>query len=249
MLENFESPMMPLYAGPITVRQLKYRDIFRAAKAYQEICARDPMFRYLRNDRQQTRVEKISEYVVICTSLVLNIRTKITLTVNSGTANVAAVPPKANSDGQKRDPVTKLAEWLTRKLVQKRKQMVRDPEVRKRRTELVEKTRNAMERALGDRVDKMWLLENLWTDPASQGFGYGGALMHSVTILADWTGQSTWLQSSNVANTTFYNRHGFETIATVLFGDDNPTWHEKPVVMSIMLREPRWPLRVDFESV
>ncbi|GLB42479.1 putative acetyltransferase (GNAT) domain containing protein [Lyophyllum shimeji] len=250
MFEDRESPTLPLLAGPmIAVDQLKYSDIFRAAKGYQESFAQDPVFRYLRNNRKQTRADQMLEYVVICTSLFLSIQTKIALTVNCGTANITAVPPKADSGRTKQDPATKLAEWLMKKLVKKRKEMVRDPEAKKRQQEIVEKTRNALERALGDRIDKMWLVESLWTDPASQGRGYGGALLDSVTILADWAGQSTWLQSSNVANTAFYERHGFETLAIVLLGDENPTWHEKPVVMSIMVREPRWPLRVDFDVV
>lgn len=44
----------------------------------------------LSQNREQTRAEKISEYMVVCTSLFLSIRTKIALTVNSGTAAVLA---------------------------------------------------------------------------------------------------------------------------------------------------------------
>jgi hypothetical protein len=46
--------------------------------------------------------------------------------------------------------------------------------------------------------------------------------------------QTTWLQSSNIANTEFYNSHGFFTIAEVVVGENNPTWDGEPVVVSIV---------------
>ena len=36
------------------------------------------------------------------------------------------------------------------------------------------------------------------------------------------------------ANTGFYNSLGFETVATTVAGNDNPTWTENPVVVSIV---------------
>jgi len=43
-----------------------------------------------------------------------------------------------------------------------------------------------------------------------------------------------WLVSSNIANTAFYNSHGFQTIALILLGEDNPDWHAEPIVVSLV---------------
>ncbi|KAF8069256.1 hypothetical protein FPV67DRAFT_1115472 [Lyophyllum atratum] len=248
MPEDLASPTIPFHAVPATVTQLRYVDIFRAANMYRISFARDPMFRYIRNDREQTRAQKIMERLLVSISLIISIRTGVTLTVDAGIATVKAVPPKYGSDKPERDPVVKLAHWLTKNLVQKRDRMVRDPEAKKRQQELRDKTREAVRQAIGDRIDRMWLLDGIWIDPASQGQGYGGALVGAVTMLADRTGHTTWLKSSNLENTAFYNKHGFETIHTMLLGDDNPTWQKKPIPISIMTRAPRWPPSVDLPS-
>lgn len=41
----------------------------------------------------------------------------------------------------------------------------------------------AMSRTLGDRVDKMWYIEGLYTHPDHQGRGYGGTLLDTVTAV------------------------------------------------------------------
>lgn len=41
----------------------------------------------------------------------------------------------------------------------------------------------AVSRTLGERVNQMWYVEGLCTDPNYQGRGYGGAVLDAVTIL------------------------------------------------------------------
>ncbi|KAG5653455.1 hypothetical protein H0H81_000344, partial [Sphagnurus paluster] len=170
------------------------------------------------------------------------------------------IPPKATTGGPPNDECTKLARWVVKILGELRKKVKRDPEEERRRKEVDERLSEAAYRAFGRRLDKMWLVEGLWTTLSVQGNGYGGMLLDAVTALvsmrvehstfcsglineleADWAGESTWLQSSNIENTRFYDRHGFQTVETVLIGENNPTWHKKPVPVSIMIREPRWP--------
>ncbi len=54
------------------------------------------------------------------------------------------------------------------------------------------------------------------------------------TFQADAHGLASWLMSSNVNNTGFYNSLGFVTEADILMGDDDPDWHTKPVVIKLV---------------
>ncbi|KAF8069257.1 hypothetical protein FPV67DRAFT_1669273 [Lyophyllum atratum] len=214
-------------------------DVPRAAKLFQTTFAGDPMFRYIRNNREITRAQKTMELFAVSTYVASMIETHVALTINAGVANVTARPPK-DPDYPKLDPVAMLLEWLMKVQTKIHKRMIRDPEAKKRQLELDDKMQKALERALGDCADKMWLLEGIWTAAEYQGRGYGGALLDAVTKLADAAGQRTWLKSSNIVNTAFYNEHGFKTVEEVVLGDQNPTWHEKPVIVNIMVREPRY---------
>ncbi|KAF5378774.1 hypothetical protein D9615_006896 [Tricholomella constricta] len=188
----------------VTVTQLTYADVIRAARTFQATFAQDPVIRYVRNyheygsmsstpskliiiipqEREQSRIEKITERLLISTYLVFWIRTRVALTVKSGTANIIAAPPKATTGRRNReDGITKIAEWLMRALIKGRKRTMRDPEAKRRRKEVDQKLQAAVKRVLGDRVDKMWLVEELWTVPARQGKGYGGALLDAVMVL------------------------------------------------------------------
>lgn len=51
---------------------------------------------------------------------------------------------------------------------------------------------------------------------------------------ADEQGRATYLISSNILNTGFYNSCGFVGVADVVLGDNNPTWHKKPVIVKIV---------------
>ncbi|KAF4575096.1 hypothetical protein EYR36_006452 [Pleurotus pulmonarius] len=111
--------------------------------------------------------------------------------------------------------------------------LLRSAELRKRRKEVLQKITSATERVYGDRVKSMVHIDGLATSPQSQGRGYAGALLDAVTAKADAGSRATYLESSNVANTGFYESHGFRTIEEIQCGDDNPAWKEPPVVVKL----------------
>jgi len=119
--------------------------------------------------------------------------------------------------------------------------LVRGPEENKRQIEVQNKMDAAAREALGDQAKYMINLANLHTIPAKQGRGYGTTLVKLVTAEADRRSLSTCLCSINVANTGFYNSLGFLTAKHIFIGEDNPAWHEPPVVIDLMVREPATP--------
>ncbi|KAG5335877.1 hypothetical protein C0989_012637 [Termitomyces sp. Mn162] len=178
---------------------------------------------------------------LISLSLFLWTRTKRVFTVRAGSANIVcrgndSTPPKNSVDQPRGDSVTKLARRLLAASLKYRDSKMSELENR-RRNEVDEKMQDAAVRTFGDRVEKMWLIEDLWTDTRLQGHGCGGALLDTATAMADWAGQSTWLQSSNAANVKFYAQHGFETVATLFLGEEDPSWHKQPVVVDIVRRD------------
>lgn len=56
-------------------------------------------------------------------------------------------------------------------------------------------------------------------DPAHQGKGIGAALMKHATALIDAAGALSYLESSTPANISLYERHGFESMGQIPFGD------------------------------
>ncbi|KAI0700776.1 hypothetical protein BC835DRAFT_1326425 [Cytidiella melzeri] len=110
---------------------------------------------------------------------------------------------------------------------------------RQRQTAFITLFRQAILEFLGNRVKDMFELGGLATRPSKQGRGYGSALVRVVTDLADAVGCATWLGSSNVQNTGFYESLGFVAITTISLGESDPTWNEPPVVVALMVREPR----------
>lgn len=103
--------------------------------------------------------------------------------------------------------------------------------------ELTRKLNRALEEALRGREDDMVCLRILYTTPARQGRGYASALVREVTKIADEQRRSTQLLSSNIANTEFYNSVGFVEKGRFTVGEDDPTWKEDPVTVSLMVRE------------
>ncbi|KAI0693900.1 hypothetical protein BC835DRAFT_1415653 [Cytidiella melzeri] len=99
------------------------------------------------------------------------------------------------------------------------------------------KMNQAIDDTLGDRKKTMYRLADLATHPDFQRRGYGSALTKFVTEKADAHGRATWLMSSNILNTGFYNSLGFITKAEIALGSEDPDWCEPPVVVSLMVRE------------
>jgi ribosomal protein S18 acetylase RimI-like enzyme len=76
-----------------------------------------------------------------------------------------------------------------------------------------------------------WYLPLIGVDPASQGRGYGSALLRYATDGCDRDGTVAYLESSNPRNIPLYQRHGFEIIGSIQVGT-SPT-------LVPMLRQPR----------
>ncbi|PPR00371.1 hypothetical protein CVT24_004405 [Panaeolus cyanescens] len=153
------------------------------------------------------------------------------MSIDHGNAFIWAVP-----GNYKPTLLDKLATWvhiIVRKFTLSKEQNKRFDEVEERKAKAIKETPE-----LGDNVSKMLFVASLATHPDHRGKGYGSALLKSVTDIADGLGQTAWLSSSNKENTKFYNAHGFKTVKEVVVGDDNPTWKEPPIILSLMVREP-----------
>ncbi|EAA32732.3 hypothetical protein GE21DRAFT_5696 [Neurospora crassa] len=86
---------------------------------------------------------------------------------------------------------------------------------------------------LGERDHDAWYLVYLGTKPSSQGRGYAGKLLKDVMQRADAENRPMYLESSSLANNSYYQKFGFETKRDIFLkrGRD-------PVRLSIMVREP-----------
>ena len=76
-----------------------------------------------------------------------------------------------------------------------------------------------------------WYLEYLGVDPSKHSLGLGSKLLKDSLVKIDDLHQSAYLESSNPRNMTLYERHGFETVTKIQFGEGPP--------MHTMYREAR----------
>ena len=76
-----------------------------------------------------------------------------------------------------------------------------------------------------------WYLEYLGVDPNNHSRGLGSLILKKSLEKIDRLHQSAYLESSNPRNMTLYERHGFETINKIQFGEGPP--------MHTMFREAR----------
>lgn len=67
-----------------------------------------------------------------------------------------------------------------------------------------------------------WYLPMIGVDPAMHGRGHGSALLKHTLRLCDEQGLPAYLESSKPQNIPFYERHGFEPIATIAPDDFPP---------------------------
>ena len=79
-----------------------------------------------------------------------------------------------------------------------------------------------------ERIDELHPTEPCWhlafvaTDPAVRGKGHGSALIDHILPRCDQEGVIAYLENTNLANTGFYRRHGFEVIGEIDAGDAPP---------------------------
>ena len=64
-----------------------------------------------------------------------------------------------------------------------------------------------------------WYLPMIGVDPACQSGGRGSALLHHALARIDREGLPAYLESSNRANISLYERHGFEVMAEIRVAD------------------------------
>jgi len=79
--------------------------------------------------------------------------------------------------------------------------------------------------------DPCWYLAIIAADANYLGRGLGAALMKHALLAADEAGLPAYLESSNIRNVAFYERHGFEVMGEIQVGTS-------PVVRP-MFRDPR----------
>ncbi len=79
--------------------------------------------------------------------------------------------------------------------------------------------------------DRCWYLSTLGVDIKMQGGGRGALIMKEQLRVCDESNTIAYLESSNPANLSFYERHGFETMGEINVGN--------PATMTPMIRYPR----------
>ena len=71
-------------------------------------------------------------------------------------------------------------------------------------------------------VEPCWYLPLIGVDPCHQGRGLGAALMKYALDKVDAEGLPAYLESSNPANITLYQRHGFELMGRIQTASSPP---------------------------
>jgi ribosomal protein S18 acetylase RimI-like enzyme len=69
-----------------------------------------------------------------------------------------------------------------------------------------------------------WYLAVIGVDAAHQGKGLGASLMQEALARCDEAGLIAYLESSNPANISLYERHGFRVMAEIQHGDVPPVF-------------------------
>lgn len=67
-----------------------------------------------------------------------------------------------------------------------------------------------------------WYLPLIGVDPFQQGKGFGSALMQHALLQCDRDHAPAYLESTNSANISLYERHGFEVLDTIEVGSSPP---------------------------
>ncbi|PCH40160.1 hypothetical protein WOLCODRAFT_67318, partial [Wolfiporia cocos MD-104 SS10] len=209
-------------------------DVSRAAASSAAAFRDDPIEHYLRDtpDADQSRISwRWRSALLIRMQLTAYALKQQALTVNHGDASLAFLQP-CDMVSRLVSLVKPIIRWLFIRV----NTLCDSPEQRRRRAEYLNKLERAEKGLFGERADRMYLLRNLSTSPAAQGRGYASILVRAVTEKARHKASyySTWLSSSNVGNTSFYERCGFVTVGEFTLGDGNPTWTEPPLVVLIV---------------
>jgi len=229
------------FTGRIPVTRLRYSDVPKASRTWREAFEDDPLTRYIRETPDYKGggpVDRILSDALYRFVTTIYIRTRISRTVEGGASIAVGEHAKTSKEHKNRRAPDRLIAFVGAYIIRGCQKTHATPQQRKRLEEIETKSAATIKEVIGDRQKDMLHLSGLATAPAYQGKGYGGAVLDDVTSIADTQGRATWLLSSNINNTEFYNQHGFVTVGTFALGDNDPNWNEKPVVISAMIREP-----------
>jgi len=219
------------------VKRLLYKDVDRGVQTTIDAFKDDPLHNFVTNTPDAKKPfpgQKILNKAIYSYFVAHSIRRKITLTINEGDAVVVASYPPSSEHG-KPGHIERVLD-LFFGVISGAVEGLSSPQQKKRKQELRAKATALNESTLGDRAKDMYYIDVPGTAPASQGQGYGGMLVDAITALADKDGRATYLLSSNINNTYFYNSHGFITVGQVVLGDDDPTWDRPPLIVPLMVR-------------
>jgi len=220
-----------LRSEEIEVKPLQYADTVKATHTIEAANEDDPVERYIYNgapnfwERYVRRLNYLSFFCVVAPL-------RIGYTIGHGDAIVFGVAPGTPSLGQGMSCVLGVL-WAISNACMK----LRSKEAVKRHEEVKTKTDAAFEAAFGDKRVDMMEVNSLYTHPSKQRRGYGTALVRSVTDKADAIRSPTYLCSTNINNTEFYEQCGFVTVAEFTVGENNSSWRGPPVVQRVMLRK------------
>lgn len=222
-------PSVRMIEAEAEVRPMKLVHVPAGVNTLDAAFDDDPCMHYVRKTPDaRPRIDNITFRAMNTTQLAVNIFSRNINTVDGGDALVQFRPPGPSK------PLHKVLGKLIERFPP-----FRSPEQRKRGKELDTKLAQAVKSAFGENTEDMFAVQLLATHPRAQGRGYGAALVASVTAKADADNRRTWLVSSNVANTWFYEHCGFTTVAEFAVGEGNPTWTKPPVIVRVMAREPQ----------
>ncbi|TFK28898.1 hypothetical protein FA15DRAFT_664997 [Coprinopsis marcescibilis] len=232
---HFWSTLLEL-DGELEVKFLKDGEVRKAAQTWNDAFTNDPLLRYFDdNEPKDPRSEKVAQ--VFMSGILLGwIRRKITITVKGGASLVVASPaPSSVGPGGPRD---RMIDWIISGVFVVLSR-VGSKQRRKRALNARNRIAKVIQEEIGARQKDMIYVNLVCTAPASQGHGFASALLDTITRMADMLSVACWLESSNVANEGFYNSHGFYTVGEAAIGDDDPTWKGQPVIVQVMVREPK----------
>ncbi|EMD40903.1 hypothetical protein CERSUDRAFT_80554 [Gelatoporia subvermispora B] len=217
---------------------LTHKHIPNVIQSIHDALDPDPLQRYLLDtpDKDKARFPRKREdawNTLFCSQY---IRKHRAYTVNGGDA-IVVYDPAPNDEGSADGPLQRFLDKITGYLIGAL-DLWKSPQQKEREQEFYVKQRAVAEKVIGDQIKEMVVLRALATAPEKQGRGYGSMLVRVVTAFADDRGRSTWVTSSNVDNTGFYESFGFKVVGEVRMGEENPTWNKAPVIVRIMVRPP-----------
>ncbi|KAI0065975.1 hypothetical protein BV25DRAFT_1821705 [Artomyces pyxidatus] len=222
--------------GPPTTQLIRYSHIPIVFDTSKKALRDDPVELYVVRPEDTKGSWKFHVWdklsnVVFLIDLCGLVRTKRGLTIKKGRSVILWVPA-VDAFTLRRLPSKKPPPRDTLASLAKR---FKSPQQLRRGTEWKDKLTAAIQAVIGDEANQYYYIDGLATHPDYQGHGFATTLLNAVLQLADDQGRPTWLGSSNIMNTGFYESFGFVEAARITLGDD-PEWTSEPVIALLMVR-------------